>query len=58
MRIALIFPGQGSQFVGMGRDFSNEFSAARTVFEKLNKKIEAIIINTMNTDIVFFLFNQ
>ena len=47
MRIALIFPGQGSQFVGMGQDFSSKFSAARTVFEKLNKTLDRPLTDTI-----------
>ncbi|KAJ2500024.1 hypothetical protein GGH96_003062 [Coemansia sp. RSA 1972] len=31
---ALIFPGQGSQFVGMGMDLNEQFSAARHVFQE------------------------
>jgi [acyl-carrier-protein] S-malonyltransferase len=31
---AFIFPGQGSQQVGMGRDLSREFPAARRVFDR------------------------
>ncbi|KAJ2248395.1 hypothetical protein H4S00_006358, partial [Coemansia sp. D1744] len=31
---ALIFPGQGSQFVGMGIDLNEQFSAARHVFQE------------------------
>lgn len=30
----LIFPGQGSQFVGMGRELALEFPEAKTVFEE------------------------
>ncbi|RQU33433.1 ACP S-malonyltransferase [Burkholderia cenocepacia] len=31
--MALVFPGQGAQLVGMGRDFRNRYPAARAVFE-------------------------
>src|ERR1051325_5842899 len=34
MRIAYIFPGQGSQSPGMGKDLAEKFSAARQVFEE------------------------
>lgn len=33
-KIAFIFPGQGAQYVGMGKDFFDNFSIARTVFEE------------------------
>jgi [acyl-carrier-protein] S-malonyltransferase len=32
--LAFLFPGQGSQVVGMGRDLRDNFSAARAVFEE------------------------
>lgn len=38
--IALIFPGQGSQFVGMGQDFYREFSAAREVFQEIDEVLK------------------
>lgn len=31
-RIAFVFPGQGSQKVGMGRDWAEAFPASRDVF--------------------------
>ena len=33
-KIAFIFPGQGSQSVGMGKDLFDNFAAAREVFEE------------------------
>lgn len=37
--IAFIFPGQGSQYVGMGRDMSDNFPAARAVFEEADEAL-------------------
>lgn len=36
MTLALIFPGQGSQTVGMGKALAAEFAAARAVFEEVD----------------------
>lgn len=35
-KVALLFPGQGSHFVGMGRDLYNEYEVAKRVFEEAN----------------------
>ena len=34
--VALIFPGQGSQSVGMGKDLCDNFPQAKEVFDKAN----------------------
>ncbi len=34
MKVAFLFPGQGSQFVGMGRDLYKQFDEARRVFDE------------------------
>jgi [acyl-carrier-protein] S-malonyltransferase len=47
MTTALVFPGQGSQAVGMGKALAQEFPAARDVFERvdaaLSQKLSQLI---------------
>src|SRR5205814_1603693 len=38
--IAYIFPGQGSQAVGMGKDLFDNFTAAREVFEAADDALD------------------
>jgi len=39
MKIALLFPGQGAQKVGMGADLAREFPAARRVFDEADEAL-------------------
>jgi [acyl-carrier-protein] S-malonyltransferase len=47
MSMALVFPGQGSQGVGMGKALAADFAAARAVFDKvdaaLGQKLSALM---------------
>ncbi|MBY0281770.1 MAG: ACP S-malonyltransferase, partial [Alphaproteobacteria bacterium] len=48
MSVALVFPGQGSQAVGMGKDFIEQFASARLVMEEadevLKQKLTKLIL--------------
>src|SRR5260221_649360 len=39
MNEAILFPGQGAQFAGMGRDFCERFPTARAVFEDADRAL-------------------
>lgn len=39
MKLALLFPGQGSQKVGMGQQLAQDFPPARAVFEEANSAL-------------------
>ena len=47
---ALVFPGQGSQFVGMAKDFHDEFTIARNTFETIE--------NSVNINLRDIIFNN
>ena len=47
--IAFLFPGQGSQHAGMGKDLSENFSAARHIFEEAN--------DALNFDLAALCYN-
>tara|TARA_B110000858_G_scaffold146101_1_gene166066 strand:- start:755 stop:1690 length:936 start_codon:yes stop_codon:yes gene_type:complete len=48
MTTALLFPGQGSQFVGMGKDFYNNYDSSKTIYNELD-----IALNRPLTNIIF-----
>ena len=48
MTIALLFPGQGSQFIGMGKDFFDKYDQAKNVYNQLD-----LALNRPLTDLIF-----
>ncbi|MBT5108507.1 MAG: ACP S-malonyltransferase [Rhodospirillaceae bacterium] len=47
MTVAFVFPGQGSQAVGMGRDLAEAFPAARHVFEEVDDALDQKLSKVM-----------
>ena len=47
MKTAIIFPGQGSQMVGMGKDLNENFSIAKDVFAEVDNVLKYNLSNIM-----------
>lgn len=47
MKYAFVFPGQGSQFVGMGKELAQNFAAARDVFQEVNDALDQDLFKIM-----------
>lgn len=69
MKIGFLFPGQGAQYVGMGRDLYNEYEEVRKIYEKANEMLkidlneitfnsnEEILGRTKNTQIAILVMS-
>jgi [acyl-carrier-protein] S-malonyltransferase len=55
MTRAFVFPGQGSQFIGMGKDLAENFSEAKEVFQEvddsLSQKLSALMFDGEEADL-------
>lgn len=55
MLVSTVFPGQGSQVVGMGKDLNDNFSSAKAVFEEaddtLGYKLSELMFNGPDKDL-------
>ena len=49
MAFAFIFPGQGSQFIGMGQSLADAFPSAREVFEEVDSALDQKLSQLMWT---------
>ena len=47
MTLAFTFPGQGSQFVGMGKELADAFTSSRAVFEEVNDALSQNLSHLM-----------
>lgn len=47
MKIAFLFPGQGAQFVGMGKDFAEKYPSSRYLFEEANDLLNRNLSRTL-----------
>ena len=47
MKYAFVFPGQGSQFVGMGKELAENFASAREVFDEVNDALSQDLFKIM-----------
>lgn len=49
MKNAFVFPGQGSQFVGMGKDLADNFASAREVFQEVDSTLNQNLFQLMTS---------
>jgi len=47
MKYAFVFPGQGSQFVGMGKELAENFASAKEVFQEVNEALSQDLFKIM-----------
>ena len=51
---AVLFPGQGSQYVGMGSDFYKKYDSAKKTFEIVDKTLGFSLTNIILCVLFYF----
>ena len=54
-KIAFLFPGQGSQAVGMGKDLYDNFESAKNVFDTADKVLSKNISTMYSKKVIFII---
>ena len=49
--ISVLFPGQGSQYNGMGKDFYYSYPVVREIFDEVSKIVDFNIQNSISKKI-------
>ena len=62
MKIALLFPGQGSQYIGMGKDIYDKYDQAKSIYNELdfaiNRPLSELIFNGTDDEIALTANSQ
>ena len=48
---AVLFPGQGSQYVGMGSDFYEKFDSVKKIFKTVDETLDFSLSNIILMDL-------
>ena len=51
-KIVFMFPGQGAQYVGMGKDFYDSFACSKEIFDKANEVLDIDVKNAQGILVV------
>ena len=58
MKLGFVFPGQGSQFVGMGKDYYEKYECVREVYNKANQILVGVFKENTNNQFCKLILKQ